>query len=85
MFSGFIVHLSISCSSSSTKMGKAQKKRAFRRHNPVRVPDSHLPKGLEAAAATSAKKNDVLPIIQKVRIVKRDESYMAYRVLCKLR
>lgn len=66
-------------------MGKAQKKRAFRRHNPVRVPDSHLPKGLEAAAATSAKKNDVLPIIQKVRIVKRDESYMAYRVLCKLR
>ncbi|KAI5117703.1 hypothetical protein M0805_003193 [Coniferiporia weirii] len=47
-------------------MGKSQKKRATRRHNPVRVPDSHLPKGLEAAAATSSRKDAVLPIIQKL-------------------
>ncbi|EJC98665.1 uncharacterized protein FOMMEDRAFT_128966 [Fomitiporia mediterranea MF3/22] len=50
-------------------MGKAQKKRAVRRHNPVRVPDSHLPKGLEAAAATSAHKDAVLPTIQKLESV----------------
>ena len=49
------------------KMGKTQKKRAARRHNPMRVPDSHLPKGLEAAAASSSRKDAVLPIIQKVR------------------
>lgn len=49
-------------------MGKSQKKRAARRHNPVRVPDSHLPKGLDAAEATSSRSADVLPIIQKVRL-----------------
>ena len=48
-------------------MGKSQKKRAARRHNPVRVPDSHLPKGLDAAEATSSRSADVLPIIQKVK------------------
>ena len=49
-------------------MGKSQKKRAVRRHNPVRVPDAHLPKGLDAAAASSTKRDAVLPIIQKVRV-----------------
>ncbi|KAF8737507.1 hypothetical protein AX14_012665 [Amanita brunnescens Koide BX004] len=47
-------------------MGKAQKKRAMRRHNPVRVPDSHLPKGLASASQTSSKADAVLPIIQKM-------------------
>lgn len=52
-------------------MGKSQKqkKRSAKRHNPVRVPDSHLPKGLEAAAASSSRKDAVLPIIQKVCIL----------------
>ncbi|KAH8111844.1 armadillo-type protein [Phellopilus nigrolimitatus] len=50
-------------------MGKSQKKRAARRHNPVRVPDSHLPTGLEAAASTSSRKDAVLPIIQKIESV----------------
>lgn len=39
----------------------------MRRHNPMRVPDSHLPKGLESAASSSPKNEAVLPIIQKVR------------------
>ncbi|KAI6008408.1 ARM repeat-containing protein [Pisolithus orientalis] len=47
-------------------MGKSQKKRLMRRHNPMRVPDSHLPKGLESAAESSAKKEAVLPIMQKM-------------------
>lgn len=47
-------------------MGKSQKKKSMHRHNPMRVPDSHLPKGLESASATSSKKDVVLPIIQKV-------------------
>ncbi|KZP25341.1 ARM repeat-containing protein [Athelia psychrophila] len=47
-------------------MGKTQKKRAMRRHNPMRVPDSHLPKGLEAAEASSTKAEAILPILQKM-------------------
>lgn len=49
-------------------MGKAQKKRAMRRHNPVRVPDSHLQQGLAGAtaAASSIKRQAILPIIDKV-------------------
>ncbi|KAJ7471753.1 armadillo-type protein [Mycena latifolia] len=47
-------------------MGKSQKKRAMRRHNPVRVPDSHLPKGLASASETSSKTDAILPIIQKM-------------------
>jgi hypothetical protein len=47
-------------------MGKSQKKRAMRRHNPMRVPDSHLPKGLAAASSSSNKTEAVLPIIKKV-------------------
>jgi hypothetical protein len=49
-------------------MGKAQKKKSMRRHNPVRVPDSHMPKGLDSASASSSKKEAVLPIIQKVGV-----------------
>ena len=54
---------------STTTMGKSQKKRAVRRHNPMRVPDSHIPKGLQPAAESSQKDKveAVLPIIQKVR------------------
>ncbi|KAJ7119418.1 ARM repeat-containing protein [Mycena epipterygia] len=47
-------------------MGKSQKKRSMRRHNPVRVPDSHLPKGLASASETSSKTEAILPIIQKM-------------------
>lgn len=52
-------------------MGKAQKKKAMRhRHNPIRVPDSHLGPGLAAAnaSATNAKQVAILPIMQKVRL-----------------
>lgn len=38
----------------------------MRRHNPVRVPDSHLPKGLASASETSSKTQEILPIIQKM-------------------
>jgi hypothetical protein len=50
-------------------MGKVQKKKAMRRHNPMRVPDSHIPKGLDSAASSTQKDKveAVLPIIQKVR------------------
>ncbi|KAH9923614.1 ARM repeat-containing protein [Fomitopsis serialis] len=50
-------------------MGKSQKKRQMRRHNPVRVPDSHLPKGLEAASSSSSRKEAILPILQKMESV----------------
>ncbi|KIJ21986.1 hypothetical protein PAXINDRAFT_124380 [Paxillus involutus ATCC 200175] len=48
-------------------MGKSQKKRSMRRHNPMRVPDSHLPKGLASAESSSTKKEAILPIIQKMQ------------------
>ncbi|VDB84234.1 unnamed protein product [Peniophora sp. CBMAI 1063] len=47
-------------------MGKSQKKKSMRRHNPMRVPDSHLPKGLASASSTSAKTEAILPILQKM-------------------
>lgn len=47
-------------------MGKSQKKRMMRRHNPMRVPDSHLPHGLASAESASTKKEAILPIIRKV-------------------
>ncbi|KAF9451411.1 ARM repeat-containing protein [Macrolepiota fuliginosa MF-IS2] len=48
-------------------MGKSQKKKkSMRRHNPMRVPDSHLPKGLASAAQSSSRNAAVLPIIQKM-------------------
>ncbi|KAH9854273.1 ARM repeat-containing protein [Lenzites betulinus] len=47
-------------------MGKSQKKRSMRRHNPMRVPDSHLPPGLASASASSSKTEVILPIIQKL-------------------
>ncbi|KAF9015727.1 armadillo-type protein [Cyathus striatus] len=47
-------------------MGKSQKKRSMRRHNPVRVPDSHIPKGLAPAAESSSKRDAILPIMQKM-------------------
>ncbi|KAI0936900.1 hypothetical protein AcV5_004925 [Taiwanofungus camphoratus] len=54
-------------------MGKSQKKRQMRRRNPMRVPDSHLPRGLESASATSSKKETILPIIQKMESVDPSE------------
>ncbi|KAI8990655.1 ARM repeat-containing protein [Trametes punicea] len=50
-------------------MGKSQKKKQMRRHNPMRVPDSHLPKGLASASASSSKTEAILPIIQKMESV----------------
>lgn len=49
-------------------MGKSQKKRAMRRHNPVRVPDSHLQHGLATAAASTSesKREAVVPVIEKL-------------------
>lgn len=52
--------------STDTTMGKSQKKRTMRRHNPMRVPDSHLPQGLASAESASTKRDAILPIIQKV-------------------
>jgi hypothetical protein len=49
-----------------SSMGKSQKKKAMRRHNPMRVPDSHLSPGLAAAAESSRKKEQIFPILQKV-------------------
>ncbi|OCH95725.1 ARM repeat-containing protein [Obba rivulosa] len=55
-------------------MGKSQqKKRQTRRHNPMRVPDSHLEKGLAAASASSRKNEVILPIIQKMESVDPSE------------
>ncbi|KAI1793049.1 ARM repeat-containing protein [Ganoderma leucocontextum] len=54
-------------------MGKSQKKRNMRRHNPMRVPDSHLPKGLASASASSSKNDTILPIIQKLESVDPSE------------
>lgn len=50
------------------QMGKAQKvgKRKLRRHNPVRVPDTHLGSGIKVAEQTSDKKGQVIPVLQKV-------------------
>lgn len=45
---------------------KSCKKREKRRHNPMRVPDTHLQRGLAAALQSSAKSDAVLPIIKKV-------------------
>ncbi|KAG6845377.1 hypothetical protein H0H87_010486 [Tephrocybe sp. NHM501043] len=47
-------------------MGKSQKKRAMRRHNPMRVPDSHIPHGLASATSSSSKSEAILPILQKM-------------------
>jgi hypothetical protein len=52
-------------------MGKQQqtKKKQDRRearHNPVRVPDSHLGQGAGSAKAHPAKEQALLPIIDKV-------------------
>ncbi|KAL6304032.1 ARM repeat-containing protein [Sparassis latifolia] len=54
-------------------MGKSQKKRQMRRHNPMRVPDSHLPKGLASASASSSKNDAILPIIQKMENIDPSE------------
>lgn len=52
-------------------MGKQQqrtkKDRKAARHNPVRVPDSHLGHGTPAGATHKAKEEAILPIISKVR------------------
>ena len=48
-------------------MGKSQKKKVMRRHNPMRVPDSHLPHRLASASQSSSKSNEILPILQRVR------------------
>ncbi|KDQ63136.1 hypothetical protein JAAARDRAFT_120264 [Jaapia argillacea MUCL 33604] len=54
-------------------MGKSQKKRSMRRHNPMRVPDSHLPKGLNAASSSSSKTEAILPILQKMESLDASE------------
>lgn len=54
-----------------TSMGKAHKggsgKRKQRRHNPVRVPDNHLGPGVKVAEETSGKREQVIPVLDKVR------------------
>ena len=50
-------------------MGKSQykKKTHAQRHNPVRVPDSHLGSGKAVGQADPAKEQQMLPILGKVR------------------
>ncbi|KZS92874.1 ARM repeat-containing protein [Sistotremastrum niveocremeum HHB9708] len=65
-------------------MGKSQKKRSMRRHNPVRVPDSHLPKGLASANATSEKRDNVLPVMQKLESAEASDRVWACAAVCNL-
>ncbi|KXN88885.1 hypothetical protein AN958_06755 [Leucoagaricus sp. SymC.cos] len=50
-------------------MGKSQKKKSMRRHNPVRVPDTHLPKGLASVEQSSPRNAAILPILQKMESI----------------
>ncbi|EJD54408.1 ARM repeat-containing protein [Auricularia subglabra TFB-10046 SS5] len=65
-------------------MAKSQKQRTSRRHNPTRVPDSHLPKGLDAAAQASTKAQAVLPIIQKLESADVADRVWACAAVCNL-
>lgn len=49
-------------------MGKAQTKKKTQawRHNPIRVPDSHLGGGRAEGKADAAKERQMLPILNKV-------------------
>lgn len=48
-------------------MGKAQvKKKTAKRHNPIRVPDSHLGGGRADGKANPEKERQLLPVIEKV-------------------
>jgi hypothetical protein len=51
-------------------MGKAQKKKKTQawRHNPIRVPDSHLPSGKGVVPADPSKEKQMLPVLNKVCI-----------------
>ena len=50
-------------------MGKSQykKKTQGRRHNPIRVPDSHLGRGKGDGTADPAKEQQMIPVLSKVR------------------
>jgi hypothetical protein len=50
-------------------MGKAQKKKKTQawRHNPIRVPDSHLPAGKGEGSADPSKEKQTVPVLAKVR------------------
>jgi hypothetical protein len=65
-------------------MGKSQKKKAMQRHNPMRVPDSHLPKGLSSASQSSSRTNEILPIIQKVLISLCKKILTSYEFVCQM-
>lgn len=48
-------------------MGKAQiKKKTAKRHNPIRVPDTHLGGGRADGKANPEKERQLLPVIEKV-------------------
>jgi hypothetical protein len=51
-------------------MGKAQKKKKTQawRHNPIRVPDSHLPAGKGEGSADPSKEKQTVPVLAKVRL-----------------
>jgi len=51
-------------------MGKAQKKKKTQawRHNPIRVPDSHLPAGKGEGSADPSKEKQTVPVLNKVRL-----------------
>ncbi|KAH7104899.1 ARM repeat-containing protein [Auriculariales sp. MPI-PUGE-AT-0066] len=67
-------------------MGKAQKQkqRQARRHNPTRVPDSQIPQGLDAAASTSTKTQQVLPIVNKLDSAEATDRVWACAAVCNL-
>ena len=50
-------------------MGKSQykKKTKVRRHDPIRLPDSHLGSGNGEGKANPTKEKQMLPILEKVK------------------
>ena len=65
-------------------MGKAQKKKKTQawRHNPVRVPDSHLPAGKGEGSADPSKEKQTGPVLAKVRSNSTSLSQPLLKALC---
>ncbi|KAL1411919.1 hypothetical protein Q8F55_002905 [Vanrija albida] len=67
-------------------MGKAQykKKATARRHNPIRVPDSHLGGGKADGKANPEKEKQMLPVLQKLRSPEYADRTWACAAICNL-
>ncbi|WVQ78675.1 hypothetical protein IAT38_000762 [Cryptococcus sp. DSM 104549] len=67
-------------------MGKAQYKKKTQewRHNPVRVPDSHLGSGKGEGKADPAKEKQMLPILKKLKSTEYADRTWACAAICNL-